>query len=557
MPVNSIAVGSYPLWVLYDALRSRCLVFSDGSQNTVTTIATPGMTLISQLSTGVSPQMASYSIAGPCACVDGSGNVWAGSGTQGLSVWDGTTFGAPIHTIQIQTSDGSGSPIFPYGSLSVVNLPLRSLAYWTDSGGHGHVIGICSESRVSSVNSSGASMFSINPTTYAVEWYTTAITSPPIIATGINTFYPAIDPSTGNIYLTAGRNNSGNWYFWKINAGTVVTHTHAISGSLGEPMECLFDSTTGHVWSLSSERDLAAFGYEVDPSTGNILSTVGSAGSSAFAANIGGPTAFAWPNVSLQNAIRAQNGIAGSTILLYNASSIPGPDPTLSYFSTALAPTQNFDLTQLGSGSLTNLNVGSFAADLSGSVGIVYLLTATGSIGAATETLYAIPLQNQVMTPNVVGQTQSTAIGTLTGVGLTLGTVSSAFSLLVPAGIVLSQTPVPTTLVNLGSSVDVIESSGRGVSFTFQDASGAPIAFGTLSIRLNTDVVVLSGDAQVAANRLTRVTLDDTGSCTIDLWPNDQLSPPNSVYLVRVNTVEGLLVWDEQTVVNDSGEHTP
>jgi hypothetical protein len=229
----------------------------------------------------------------------------------------------------------------------------------------------------------------------------------------------------------------------------------------------------------------------------------------------------------------------------------------LSYFSTALAPTQNFDLTQLGSGSLTNLNVGSFAADLSGSVGIVYLLTATGSIGAATETLYAIPLQNQVMTPNVVGQTQSTAIGTLTGVGLTLGTVSSAFSLLVPAGIVLSQTPVPTTLVNLGSSVDVIESSGRGVSFTFQDASGAPIAFGTLSIRLNTDVVVLSGDAQVAANRLTRVTLDDTGSCTIDLWPNDQLSPPNSVYLVRVNTVEGLLVWDEQTVVNDSGEHTP
>jgi hypothetical protein len=91
--------------------------------------------------------------------------------------------------------------------------------------------------------------------------------------------------------------------------------------------------------------------------------------------------------------------------------------------------------------------------------------------------------------------------------------------------------------------------AAQATTFTFQDPSGQPIAGGTLTIRLNTDAVALGGDLQIAANRLTTVTLDSTGSATVDLWPNAQLSPPGSVYLIQVYTVEGQLVWNEQMTV--------
>jgi beta-lactam-binding protein with PASTA domain len=65
-----------------------------------------------------------------------------------------------------------------------------------------------------------------------------------------------------------------------------------------------------------------------------------------------------------------------------------------------------------------------------------------------------------VTVPNVVGQPQSTAQGTLEAAGLLVGTISSAGSATVPAGSVMSQNPAAGSSVFSGSSVTLVISLG-------------------------------------------------------------------------------------------------
>ena len=62
--------------------------------------------------------------------------------------------------------------------------------------------------------------------------------------------------------------------------------------------------------------------------------------------------------------------------------------------------------------------------------------------------------------PNVVNLTQAAATGAITGAGLTVGIVTPASSVSVPAGSVISQDPVAGTSVTAGSAVNLIVSSG-------------------------------------------------------------------------------------------------
>ena len=65
-----------------------------------------------------------------------------------------------------------------------------------------------------------------------------------------------------------------------------------------------------------------------------------------------------------------------------------------------------------------------------------------------------------VMVPNVVGLTQSAAQTEIAAAGLTLGTVSQAYSGTVPLGMVISQDPAEGTSVDAGSAVLLEVSSG-------------------------------------------------------------------------------------------------
>lgn len=65
-----------------------------------------------------------------------------------------------------------------------------------------------------------------------------------------------------------------------------------------------------------------------------------------------------------------------------------------------------------------------------------------------------------VSVPNIVGQTQSAAQLAITGIGLTVGAVTTAPSTSVPAGSIISQTPTAGNVVPLGSAISFVVSSG-------------------------------------------------------------------------------------------------
>ena len=65
-----------------------------------------------------------------------------------------------------------------------------------------------------------------------------------------------------------------------------------------------------------------------------------------------------------------------------------------------------------------------------------------------------------VTVPNVVGLTEAVATTTITGAGLTLGTVTNQSSATVPAGDVISQNPVAGASVAAGSAVNIVVSTG-------------------------------------------------------------------------------------------------
>jgi len=68
--------------------------------------------------------------------------------------------------------------------------------------------------------------------------------------------------------------------------------------------------------------------------------------------------------------------------------------------------------------------------------------------------------QPQVAVPSVVGLTQTAATTAITNAALVVGTVTTATSTTVPAGSVISQSPVGGTQVNVGSAVSLVVSSG-------------------------------------------------------------------------------------------------
>jgi beta-lactam-binding protein with PASTA domain len=66
---------------------------------------------------------------------------------------------------------------------------------------------------------------------------------------------------------------------------------------------------------------------------------------------------------------------------------------------------------------------------------------------------------SQVAVPNVVGLTQAAATTAITGANLTVGAVTTAFSSTVPAGSVLSESPIAGTQVAAGSAVALVVAS--------------------------------------------------------------------------------------------------
>lgn len=87
------------------------------------------------------------------------------------------------------------------------------------------------------------------------------------------------------------------------------------------------------------------------------------------------------------------------------------------------------------------------------------------------------------------------------------------------------------------------------VGGNFQDALGNPLVGGSITFRLTTDAKATA--TQVAAPILTSASLDSSGNVSgaVNLWPNDQLTPTNTVYRIKAYTVSGQLAWESENVI--------
>jgi beta-lactam-binding protein with PASTA domain len=95
-----------------------------------------------------------------------------------------------------------------------------------------------------------------------------------------------------------------------------------------------------------------------------------------------------------------------------------------------------------------------------------YMLFIVNSSGVPSVAAFVNLMGNPpatVAVPNVVDATQAAATTTITNAGLAVGVVTTASSATVPAGSVISQSPVAGTLVAMGSAVSLVVSSGTGL----------------------------------------------------------------------------------------------
>jgi len=161
--------------------------------------------------------------------------------------------------------------------------------------------------------------------------------------------------------------------------------------------------------------------------------------------------------------------------------------------------------------------------------------------------------QTFVLVPTLVGLTRNAAVVALNAVGLVLGNVTLRSSATVPAGIVISQSPVAGVAVSAGSSVNLVVSSGLtqtivpnviglGLVAAEQAILNAGLTIGTISEEANPAVPA----GQVFEQ---------------DPPPNTLVAPGTSVdltvsagpQLVIVPNVVGLLLSAAQTAIVNAG----
>jgi len=85
----------------------------------------------------------------------------------------------------------------------------------------------------------------------------------------------------------------------------------------------------------------------------------------------------------------------------------------------------------------------------------------------------------------------------------------------------------------------------------FQDSLGNVAANGTIEFELSQDCTVNTSTLVCGGRKMT-ISLNSSGSIpsspTYSVWNNDQLTPSTSLYLVRVYSAQGQLIWGPNAV---------
>jgi len=115
-----------------------------------------------------------------------------------------------------------------------------------------------------------------------------------------------------------------------------------------------------------------------------------------------------------------------------------------------------FDVGKVTSYQLTGVQSGTTSY-----IAVAAYDTSQNDSALSAEQRVTVPVTTQTVTvPNVVGKTQANASSALTSAGLTVGTITQAYSSTVASGNVISQSPASGTSVASGTAVNLTVSKG-------------------------------------------------------------------------------------------------
>ena len=252
----------------------------------------------------------------------------------------------------------------------------------------------------------------------------------------------------------------------------------------------------------------------------------------------------------------SQNPAAGTTVATHSAVNLtvslgPAPNVTVPNVTNMTQAVAQSALTSAG------LTVGTVSQAYSNTVAVGYVISqnpsagATVASGTAVNITISLGVQGTTPVPNVVGMTQAAAQTAITSAGLTVGTITQAYSNTVPSGNVISQNPASGATVTPGSAVNLTVSKGpqpvmvpNVVGMTQAAAqtaiTSAGLTVGTISQAYSDTVPSGNVISQSPASGAS-VASGSAVSLTVSLGPPTQVTVPNVVGMAQADAQSALI----------------
>ena len=247
---------------------------------------------------------------------------------------------------------------------------------------------------------------------------------------------------------------------------------------------------------------------------------------------LGGTCAITVPNVTGQALATAESNLTGVGLVIGSVTQTS--DPVINSGNVILtAPTagasamvgDTVDITESNSETVPNVDGALLATGESALTGAGFTVgtvtqtsdpvinsgfiigtSPTGGTRATAGSAIDVSESNSETVPNVVGVPLASAETDITNAGLSVGTITTQFSLTIPGGNIISSTPVGGARATAGDSVDLLESSGPGVG-TVPDvlntsqalAEAAIIAAGFVvgAVTFQSDPITIAGNVDI------------------------------------------------------------
>ncbi|OLE78563.1 MAG: hypothetical protein AUF76_18925 [Acidobacteria bacterium 13_1_20CM_2_65_9] len=223
-------------------------------------------------------------------------------------------------------------------------------------------------------------------------------------------------------------------------------------------------SPTADQWNLAAIEILASTSTPLQVAVPNVAGLTQAAAATAItsatltvgAVTTASSTTVPAGSVISQTPVAGTQVATGSAVALVVSSGLPQVAVPNVVGATQAAATTAITAATLTVGAVTT------ASSTTVPAGSVISQTPIAGTQVATGSAVALVVSSglpQVAVPNVIGVTQAAATTAITGANLTVGAITTASSTTVPAGLVISQTPIAGTQVAAESAVALVVSS--------------------------------------------------------------------------------------------------